>query len=909
MKLKYLLILGMGSMLVLLMVVAGIGLFQMKSLNDNIVRVVNDDYQNVDLVNNIPIDFDIIRRNIRELVLIDNRADPSSYINSINDSNTDIIRVITTLEKISEKNEIKKVAQLRGAFEAYLNYENQIIDLVKSKKIEEARNLVLNDVQPKPTTDKLLQAVNDLVSTEKQNMSSVLIQSQNTLIRGIISFVIIVLIGLFIGIIVSSLLIRSILNNIDQLSDGMKRISSYEDKLALPRLEIASKNEWGELSESFNEMAAALERHARLENDSTQAIKEKHWLQSKSAEMLALFEGVDTVEKFSRLLINWLCQIVGAGYGTFYVLSSENGTFKLIKTASYAADGDDVARAEFSPEEGLVGQCFTTNRIINLTNESDRCIEIITGLGKITSKHIKLLPVEFEKEVIAVIELASLVEFTSLEKEFLEQVRSNIGIILNRIEAHAQVQELLVEYQTLTEELQTQSQELQTQQEELKIFHEKFEEQYKELEQKNHQLLHAKVSLEEQASQLENSSRYKSEFLSNMSHELRTPLNSLLILSRILWENNDGNLSNKQVDFAKTIWTSGKDLLNLINDILDLSKVEAGKVSFNPEEISFTDLKEDLERQFYPIARERELDFTIEVNEEISGKFISDRHYLKQILINLLSNALKFTHRGYVKMIMSNNEDLITFSVIDTGIGIPIDKQELIFEAFRQADGTTSRNYGGTGLGLSICRELATLLGGFIELKSIEGKGSTFTLLLPTNSTEKNLAISGSNEDLCQAAVTLDQGTIKFPGTTADTISGENNILQNPQASGDLTGRVVLVVDDDMRNIFAVSAALETQNIRVLFAENGREALEKLKEHYDIELILMDIMMPELDGYQTMELIRQFPEYADIPIIALTAKAMMGDREKCLQAGATDYISKPIVIDKLISLIRIWLYR
>lgn len=920
MKIKSLMIIGMGSLLTLLIIVAGIGFFQMKRLNDNIVLVVNDNYKKVELVNNIPEDFNNIRRNLRELVLIDKNADPSTYVNNIQNSNADIIRVISNLEGVSQKEEIDKVAQLNGAFENYLTYENQVINLVQADRIAEATNLILNDLKPKPTTDNLLQTVNNLVSLEKQNMNSALLQSQNTFFRGIILFVIICIFGLLIGIIASLWLIRSIWGSIVQLANAMKRISSFEDKTSLPRLEVINKSELGELSIAFNEMAVSLEQHARQERESTQALQAKHWLQSKAAEMVTLFEGVVNVEGFSNILISWLCEIVGAGYGIFYVCTTEKGAVKLINMASYAAGNEEFSRLEYSPGEGLVGQCFLTDRIINLTEAPDQYIEINTGFGKITPKHIKLLPVGFEKKVIAIIELASLQEFTALEKEFLEHVRKNIGIILNRIEAHAQVQKLLIESQTLTEELQTQSEELQTQQEELKTFHEKLEEQYKEVEQKNLQLLQSKVSLEEQASQLETSSRYKSEFLSNMSHELRTPLNSLLILARMLWENNDGNLSVKQVDYAKTIWSSGNELLNLINGILDLSKIEAGKVLFNPEEISFVEIKEDLEKQFNPIALEKELDFSIEVESGMSDKLISDKHYLKQILINLLSNALKFTHQGFVKMnikkvsgdyapgnfILSNDNNLIAFSVMDSGIGIAKDKQELIFEAFQQADGTTSRKYGGTGLGLSICRELVTLLGGFIELESIEGKGSTFTLILPTNSTEKALASSGSKRELSEVAAVLDKITNQV---SAAKIADVEKITQNPQVSGDLTDRVVLVVDDDMRNIYAVSAALETQNIKVLFAENGQEALIILNENKDIELILMDIMMPELDGYQTMKLIREIPEYSGIPIIALTAKAMMGDREKCLEAGASDYISKPIVIDKLISLIRIWLYR
>jgi two-component system, chemotaxis family, sensor kinase CheA len=897
MKLKNVLILGIGGLIILLMTVAITGVFQMKKLDDNMTEMVGDRYQKVNLANKIPIQLGDVSRGLRELLLTDNKTVIMKDIENINNVNTEILRTISTLLEISQKNEVGSVAQLRADYEGYLDYEKQSILLIQSGKTEEAKNYILNSSAVHLT--KLIKSVNDVSAMEEELMNSSLKESQEVFDKGIVIFTFIIICGFVFGMIICMWILKAFIGNLSELTHAMEKISSFPDKTSLPRLETSSKNELGMLAEVFNSMANDLEIHARQEGESTMALKEQFWLQSKVAETHALFHGIQDMGNFCSVLIKWVCQVVEASYGNFYICSTEKGNQKLVKMSSYAAGGQDVGNDEFTPGEGLVGQCLLENRIINLTGTSDQYIEITTGLGKITSKHIKLLPVEFENKVVAVIELASLLEFTLTQREFLEQVRWNIGIIQNRIKEQSKVQKLLVESQTLTEELQTQSELLQTQQEELRTFHEKVEEQYTESELKNVQLLRAKKSLEEQALQLESNSRYKSEFLSNMSHELRTPLNSLLILARMLWENNDKNLSAKQVEYAKTIWSSGDDLLNLINQVLDLSKIEAGKVSINPENIILPELARELERQFQPISVEKQLEFIIRVDENLKDIIITDRYLLKQVLNNLLSNALKFTDRGYVRLDIQeafgveNEHKLIAFCVSDTGIGIHKDKQSLIFEAFQQEDGTTSRKYGGTGLGLSICRELATLLGGYIGLYSIEGEGSKFTLYLPVNK---------------------DQSSPRSPGLDQISVNGFNIANQNETEqitvdSGDLAGRVVLVVDDDMRNIFAISSALENRKIKVLFAEDGKEALQKIKANLDIDLILMDIMMPELDGYETMKLIRQMPEHKNIPIIVLTAKAMKDDREKCLEAGASDYISKPLDVDKLISLIRVWLYR
>ncbi|RYD04670.1 hypothetical protein N752_14960 [Desulforamulus aquiferis] len=482
-----------------------------------------------------------------------------------------------------------------------------------------------------------------------------------------------------------------------------------------------------------------------------------------------------------------------------------------------------------------------------------------------------------------------------MQQNLLHELANIIGVTINRVAGHMQVQKLLKESQELTEELQIQSEELQLQQEELKTFNEKLEEQYRESEQRTKELEKIKADLEDKAYQLEQASRYKSEFLANMSHELRTPLNSMLILSQLLAENQQGNLTEKQMEYARTIITSGNDLLQLINEVLDLAKIESGKMDINQGRIRLIDIKDFAERHFIPVANKKRLNFETIIDHSLPEIVYTDEHRLEQILFNLLSNAFKFTEKGSVVLTIRLADEklrlnttleaeqfMIAISVTDTGIGIPPEKQELIFEAFCQADGTTSRKYGGTGLGLSISRELAGLLGGFIDVKSNE-EGSTFTLYLPVHSQDSG----------------------------PDIIENESQELVKPveQSQAFLKGKKILIVDDDVRNIFAVTTALENHQVEVYFAENGREGLDMLELNPDIDLILMDIMMPNMDGYEAIKAIRNKPEYDKLPIIALTAKTMKADREQCFSAGASDYITKPINTEQLMSMLRVWLYR
>jgi CheY-like chemotaxis protein len=369
-----------------------------------------------------------------------------------------------------------------------------------------------------------------------------------------------------------------------------------------------------------------------------------------------------------------------------------------------------------------------------------------------------------------------------------------------------------------------------------------------------------------------------------MSHELRTPLNSLLILSKTLAENRDGNLTGEQVRFAETVYTSGNDLLQLINEILDLSKVEAGKMPIHPLTFPLAEVREYLERTFRPMADQKALSFAVKMTPALPPSMFSDPTRLQQILKNLLSNAFKFTAKGSVTMHVDLDEDgMIRFAVEDTGIGIPKDKHKLIFEAFQQADGTTSRKYGGTGLGLTISREMARLLGGIIDVKSSVGEGSTFTLRLPVQYVGADTAFAA-----------LDAAAPQPP-------------VHPLPADASFDGRKVLLVDDDGRNVFAISSILQARGMTVLHAENGRIALDLLQSEKNVDLVLMDTMMPEMDGIDATRAIRGISQFQSLPIISLTAKAMKGDREKALAAGASEYVTKPVDPERLLAILHQWI--
>jgi HAMP domain-containing protein/CheY-like chemotaxis protein/signal transduction histidine kinase len=1030
------------------------------------------------------------------------------------------------------------------------------------------------------------------------------------------------------------------------------------------QITVDAQGELDELKANINQMIANL-------RETTERNQEQDWLKTNLAKFSRMMQGQKDLESVSRLIMSELTPLVSAHHGAFFMMDNDAGGSLLKLISSYAYRQRKHVANRFAPGEGLVGQAALEKQPILLQNVPDDYIQITSGLGEAPPRNIIVLPVLFEGEVKAVIELASFLPFSQIHQMFLDQLTESVGVVLNMIQANMRTEELLEQSQKLTQELQSQSKELQQQQEELKRSNTELEaqartlrqseellkeqqeelqqvneeleekasllaEQNTKVEQKNREVEAARVSLEEKAEQLALSSKYKNEFLANMSHELRTPLNSLLILAKLLTENKDQNLTKKQVEFATTIYSSGTDLLNLINDILDLSKVEAGKMEISPADVSMQEIRGFVDRTFRPVAEQKGLELRIEVAPDVPSPIFTDGQRLQQVLKNLLSNAFKFTEKGGVTLSVHRADGskrfatraldraeggVIAFAVKDTGIGIQKDKQQLIFEAFQQADGTTSRKFGGTGLGLSISREMARLLGGEIRVDSTPGQGSTFTLYLPARyfdpentprremspaarapsdarrmpresaprrdvmpTQHRAVAAAPSPVDTAQRmhwssdfaseettavaepetpnvdqlpkpngfdddreniepgdrvvliveddqnfskilldmarekgfkglvandgdaglqiahsfhpdAITLD---IDMPGVdgwsvldrlkhhpetrhipvhiitgiherqqglkagaiaylekpvSADALDDSFNKIsqfidqpvkrllvvedddaqrksmveliahedveitavasaeealekltetkfdcmvldlglsggtdgfqlletvksdpamaelpiiiytgkelsqaedtrlrkfaetiivkdvKSPERLLDETalflhrvearlpeqkrrmlerlhntdavfaGKHILIVDDDVRNIFSLTSVLEEHGMNVSFAENGRDAIAKLDETEGIDLVLMDVMMPEMDGYETTRAIRERQQFRGLPIIALTAKAMKGDREKCIAAGASDYITKPVDTEQLLSLMRVWLYR
>ncbi len=825
---------------------------------------------------------------------------------------------------------------------------------------------------------------------------------------------------------------------------------------------VDASGEVAELKDNINSMVGSL-------RETTRANQEQDWLKTNLARMSALMQGHRDLAVVAELVMDELTPLVGAQYGAFYLAEDgEAGTvLRLIGSYGYPHVGERPPCIPLG--RSLVGQAARGRRTITVDGLPAGYVTISSGLGRAEPTGLILLPIVVEDQVLGVMELASVSAFTPVHRDFLDQLMEAVGVNVNTILANARTDELLAESQRLAAELRARSEELQVQQEELQRSNAELEEkaallasQNSDIEHKNLEIEQARQELEERARQLSLASKYKSEFLANMSHELRTPLNSLLILAQLLAQNPTRNLTPKQVEYAGIIHSAGSDLLQLINDILDLSKVEAGKMDVTPERVPLHHLLDYVEATFRPMTAQKGLDFRITTDPGLPAELLTDDSRLRQILRNLLSNAVKFTEEGSVELrILPVAESelpqpahrggpAIAFQVGDTGIGIAEHQLDSIFGAFQQADGTTSRKYGGTGLGLSISREIAHLLGGAVTARSTLGHGSTFTLFLPVARADFKEAVAapatgpertGASLTAVPAAgialpaparrrllvieerprgllylvaesavadLTGDDPHTSGPGVMAEVVTAvdaqeaaaslaaepchcvvleismfagaamrlleamdgdpalrsvpvlahnsrrldatREQALQDhaahrpvellssldelrerialhlsadapgdvlplvrpdtsrrrepPGGGGALAGRTALVVDDDTRNVYALTGILELQGMRVLHAENGRTGIETLQRHPETDLVLMDVMMPEMDGYTATATIRAMPGYADLPIIAVTAKAMPGDQEKSLASGATAYVTKPLDADDLIARIR-----
>ncbi|GGV13498.1 hypothetical protein GCM10010275_63280 [Streptomyces litmocidini] len=663
---------------------------------------------------------------------------------------------------------------------------------------------------------------------------------------------------------------------------------------------VDAPGEVGDLRDNINSMVESLRA-------TTRANEEQDWLQTTLARTTGLLQGTRSLPEIAELIMAEVPPLIGAQYGAFFLATDgEKGT-ELVMTASYGSPDDpDAPPRRFRLGQSLVGQAARDRHALVVERVPPGYATIASGVGSGDPGMLVVLPVVVEDQVLGAVEFASLAPFSSLRREFLDRFVISAGAVLSSLVANLRTDELLGQYRQLADELRARSKELQTGQQELQRSNAELQEKAalladrnRDIESKNLVIEQARQELEARAQQLSRTSMYKSEFLANMSHELRTPLNSLLILARLLAQNPEGNLTEKQVDYAEVIHSAGSDLLQLINDILDLSKVEAGKMDIRQEPFPLSQLMEYLEATFGPVADERHLRFTVTLADDLPETLNSDEARIRQILRNLLSNALKFTEEGSVSLAVEHASSaevppslagaghVLAFRVTDTGIGIPAEQLQHVFEAFQQGDGTAARRYGGTGLGLSISREVAGLLGGAIQAQSVAGRGSTFTFYLPVPRPAELAAAGAASTARARTAPGFS------PGGRADALDG-------------LAGRTVLVVDDDVRNVFALTAVLEGHGLRVLTADGGRAGLEVLAAHDEVALVLMDVMMAGMDGYSAIKAIRRLPGRASLPVIVVTAKAMPGDRAQALAAGADDYVSKPVDEEELIGKVRGW---
>ncbi|AJS60143.1 response regulator [Paenibacillus sp. IHBB 10380] len=1226
MKIKTKLLIGFSTLMLIMIVLTMIGYDRLSYMNEQLDQVYQERYVKVRNTSGMRGEVNTSSRMLMDMLLtdtnssIDNSKDRQELESTITRANQYMNQLMESGDTTEEKQVLNRVQEAWSEFEEYEQVE---IELLTTGNLEEA--LAYRNQTGLAVQIKALDSLNELATYQDLRIDQEMKDIKAAYTSTIQMTTAIMVVGLLLGLGIIMWIIPSITKGLNVINMMISSFGKGKIK-TIRRINITSKDEIGEVAHVFKEMAEDIEKKQQLEMKYLQSQKDQNWLSSHTSQVTELLRGVQSLKQLSQTFISEFTPVLGAHYGAVYIQGDPNHPNRLSVYGTYASSGDVLAKEVVEIGEGLIGQSAMDKKAIYINKVPEDYLSIQSGLGSSSPVSLLVYPILFENELLGVVELASFTSFTPLQRELISQLTSNLGIVINNVSRRLRVEELLRESQALTEELQCQSEELQTQQGELRRSNDNLEEQtsalrrsevllqrqqeeleqfnteliaktrtmedqVQQLEEKNYEIEKTSTQLEQQAIQLSITAKYKSEFLANMSHELRTPLNSLLILSQLLSENKGGNLNAKQVEYAHTIYMSGADLLKMIDEILDLSKVDAGKMDINREVIRLKDLDNFVKQNFMPLADQKQLSLNIKYGDYLPDEVVTDGHRLKQILRNLLSNAFKFTNAGSISFginLANSNElpghlkkdqEYIALSVKDSGIGIPIDKRDIIFEAFQQVDGTTSRKYGGTGLGLSISRELSHLLGGYIDLQSSEGEGSCFTLYIPVNSpnevlTEAEVAAATSSESMMSrvsfvdssyvgnvnnsimdhseepleddrhslqendktlliieddvkfAAILLDmartRGFKALVATKGDVglsmaqtylpsaiildiqlpvmdgwailnelknsaltrhipvhivsvidevkqglMMGAIAYLKKPSSKGaldeafshiesytdnslkhlliveddeiqrnaiiefinhddvsitaassgkealmllrnqrydcmvldlmlsDMTGfelldqirddenlsdlpiiiytgkdldpkeemklrkyaesiiikdvksperlldettlflhrveanlpdekreilqrlhnkeelfdnKKILLVDDDIRNVFALSSVLESYGMEVIFAENGREAIDILEDRKDFDIVLMDMMMPEMDGYEAMTLIRQNPEYCKIPIIALTAKAMKEDRSKCIEAGASDYVKKPIQTEQLLSLMRVWLY-
>ena len=912
---------GFGLMLAISIIVLSIIAGRLNSSREDMLEIVNDRYQKVSYTNDIQKNFLGMQAS---LALAESQTDAEKVNQTLDQINQYHIMIEDRYSKLQSMANTEKgeelLAEFKAMYDIYTQNESQVLTEMGRGSTGDYNGLMRSLAD---SGENLVPVITEFITFQEDLMDDALLRAQEKYNQMEIIVGMAIILSLLLTSLIAYWVIRSTTKELNEITDVISKVD-LRDTTSMPRLRVRTEDEIGRIAIAFNNMSASLESYSRNEKEYTKKITDQNWIQTQLAEVAEMNQGIFQVNELADRLVSKLTPMLGASIGAVYLKQKDNDEPIFRRVASYGNGG----REQFKMGEGIVGQAAIDKKVVLIEDVPENYQLIKTGLGDVRPKAILIAPVLYERDTIAVLEFASMKGFSELEYQTLIQMVETLGMAIHSVLSRMEIERLLSDSQAMTEELQvqaeelqSQSEELQMQSEELRMINEQLEERSQEAEQKSRELEFSKEELEAKNEQLLQSSKYKSEFLANMSHELRTPLNSILILSEMLSEKQNGEYTEEEREFAKVIYTSGNDLMLLINDILDLSKIEAGKLEVFFNEANIREIVETLERSFLPMAEQKGLTFNVEIEQDLPSIFYTDEQRMQQIIKNLLSNAVKFTDKGAVTLKLEKvkntkekealNQNVqsdfwMKIVVSDTGLGIASEKQELIFEAFQQADGATARKYGGTGLGLSICREFAKLLGGFITLESREHEGSVFTVYLPNlpegmqkDQTNDMIHLPIPNEVLEQVAVHKEE-TDEIAAAAAESVAQEELLDV-------FKGKRVLITDDDHRNIFALKNALESKGVEIVVAENGIECLNLLQVEKELDMILMDIMMPELDGYETMRHIRSNPEFISIPIIALTAKAMKGDREKCLEAGATDYISKPINLEQLFSVMRVWL--
>jgi signal transduction histidine kinase/HAMP domain-containing protein len=678
------------------------------------------------------------------------------------------------------------------------------------------------------------------------------------------------------------------------------------------QVSVEASGEVAVLKDTLNEMIRNL-------RETTRQNVEQDWLKTNRERFTRMLQGQRDLDAVASMILSEVAPLVSAEHAVFYSVTGtpDGGDAVLNMQAGYGYEERKHLSTSFRLGEGLVGQCAKEKKRILLTDVPDDYVKISSGLGSGVPLNIVVLPVLFEGVVRAVVELASFSPFSGTHQAFLDQITESIGLVLNTIEADTLTETLLRQSQSQAEELRSQQEELRDSNEDLGRQANMLANQNVEAEQKKVEVEASKQMVEQKAAELAVSSKYKSEFIANMSHELRTPLNSLLILAEQLADNPDHNMTDTQVEYASVIRNSGNDLLTLLNSILDLAKVESGTVTLERVDANVVELCHDLEREFEPVGAAKGLGFSIELEPEVPKRIVTDPQRLRQVMKNLLTNAFKFTETGAVKVrvglaadgwsrgseVLNAAESVLAIAVTDTGIGIDDEQQRRIFEEFAQGDSTTARLYGGTGLGLSISRELVSLLGGEITVASALGEGSTFRVFLAAE------LPTATTPSLPDAPAVARPAPAVLPSPDLAKVAPpevEPRRAKNGE-HGTLNGAKILVVDDDYRNVFALTALLERSKAVVTTVDNGHDAVDVLQQGAEFDIVLMDIMMPGMDGYETIRAIRALGPFASLPIIAVTGKVVAGERQRCIDAGATDYVPKPVDTVELRTVLAPWL--